>query len=95
MRSRVVAVFLAGVLFGAVLLGGGVVALQHFGEDVQAQGENTWQVQYWSETQINNGFVSPDPSEYIDDWVRELPANCDIVPMGDVRNILFYRCPSS
>lgn len=94
MAKRTLAVFIVGILCGAVLLGGSLFTLQAWSSNAQAQDEPaTWQVQYWSDVAINNGDLTPDPDRYIDDWVRALPSECDIVPMGDVRNVLFYRCP--
>jgi hypothetical protein len=41
MRSRLIAVFVVGVLIGAALLGGGVIALQAFGNEALAQSGAT------------------------------------------------------
>lgn len=95
MRSRLIAVFVVGVLVGAVLLGGGGFALQAFGDEAEAQGGATWQYQYWSDTKLNGGDFEPNPDVFIDDWVQELPAECDFQFLGDARNVIFYRCPAS
>lgn len=90
MRSRLIAVFVVGVLVGAVLLGGGVFALQSFGSEAEAQGGATWQLQVIEPKRIADTVVIED----IEDWVTALPAECDLVPsvQGD---LFFYRCPAS
>lgn len=97
MRSRLLAVFVVGVLAGALLLGGGVFALQTFGGDAGAQSGATWQTKGWSPEiglgMYNMDRYSPDPEAFVDDWIRTLPAECDLVALDDYQ--LAYRCPVS
>jgi len=90
MRSRLVVVFIVGVLVGAVLLGGGAAVLQHSGEDAQAQSAGTWQLQIVEKNAVTDSVVIED----IAAWVTSLPAACDLVPSIQ-GNMYFYRCPSS
>lgn len=97
MRSRFLAAFAVGVFVGALLLSGGVFALQAFGNDAQAQSGATWQTKGWS-PEIGPGMYnmdrhSPNPDQFVDDWVRTLPAECDLVTLDDYQ--LAYRCPVS
>lgn len=95
MRRQAVLIFVLGVLCGALILAGGVFALQAFGNEAKAQTGATWKYQHWGDVRLNAGFTTPNPEVYIDDWVQRLPADCDLVFMGDARNVIFYRCPSS
>lgn len=95
MQNRLLGVFAVGVLAGALLLGGGVFALQTFGSSAEAQSGATWQTKYWNEGRINNGVTTPNPERYLDDWVNALPVECDFLFAGDARNVVFYRCPVS
>ena len=97
MRSRLIAMFVIGVLAGALLLGGSVFALQSFGDDVEAQSGATWQTKGWT-FEIGLGMYNmdrynPNPDQFVDDWVRTLPAECDLVTLGEYQ--LAYRCPAS
>ena len=97
MRSRLIAMFVIGVLAGALLLGGSVFALQSFGDDVEAQSGATLQTKGWT-FEIGLGMYNmdrynPNPDQFVDDWVRTLPAECDLVTLGEYQ--LAYRCPAS
>jgi len=93
MRNQAVLYFVIGALSAIIIMGGGLVALHSSGEDAEAQGTGTWQTKIWPDSVINNGFTEPDPETYIDDWLAELPIECDIVFQAGSGNLLFYRCP--
>jgi hypothetical protein len=88
MRSRLIAVFVVGVLVGAALLGGRVFALQAFGNEAQAQSGATWQVEYLGEGG-EKVYI-----ETIEKFVTSLPAECDLVTSTQ-KDLFYYRCPAS
>jgi hypothetical protein len=81
--------FCAGALAIMLLMGGLFVVSTQLADHTRAQ--ETWQVKLFEESSINNGFESPKPEKYVDDWVRTLPTKCDIVATS-ARNVYFYRC---
>ena len=72
-------------------------SLQSFGDDVEAQSGATLQTKGWT-FEIGLGMYNmdrynPNPDQFVDDWVRTLPAECDLVTLGEYQ--LAYRCPAS
>lgn len=96
MRDRAAMVFVAGMLCGALVLGGGYLAIDALTDDAQAQNTGTWQV-----AGPPDGFSAYDygaglgPEQSLDDWIRQLPASCDIeiLERGVSFTTILYRCP--
>lgn len=98
MGKRMVFIFLVGMLCGAMLLGGGVFALQHFGDDVQAQSSATWQVVGGPEGfSIGNWGAGQGPDVSLDEWIEIVPVECDIQTIARGVSVVsaYYRCPES
>lgn len=98
MRSRLIAVFLVGILFGAVILGGGLFSLQNAGPNVQAQGDETWNVAGDAEGfNIADWGTGRGAQVSLDEWIESVPASCDIQTIAKGMSFVspYYRCPPS
>jgi hypothetical protein len=82
--AQAIALFISGVLVGALLLGGGSFNLPWSGDGAQAQNANTWQMEL-----MRGNFEQDVPQ-----WITSLPAACDLVVDPNVgARIFYYRCP--
>lgn len=96
--SRVVIALVIGLVLGVVMTAGAVLAFQSIRDDAQAQTTQTWQIAgppngFYIET-WGKGF---GPERSLDDWIRSIPASCDIqlIEQGLQYTIPYYRCPDS
>lgn len=88
--SRLVNVFVVGLLCGAVIVG----ALTVHDRAAPARAAGQWQSKYFGDKYIlNGGSVKTDPKRYIDDFIMTLPSDCDIVFQPAADRIVYYRCP--
>lgn len=74
-----------------LLVGGGWFGAQQLGG--QAHAEENWQVKTFVPSSVNNGAMTSNPDRFIDDWIRQLPGHCDIVPVESTLLVIAYRCP--
>jgi hypothetical protein len=97
MRGRIVAAFIAGMLFCVLILGAGVGAFYAVSGDAQAQGGQGWQSEYF------RSDANTSASEKFAEWATALPATCDIGTIGEpignatglVGLLAYYRCPDA
>jgi hypothetical protein len=75
-----------------LVLGSVAIGATQFAGGTEAQG--TWQYKSFEITgnPTNDGEYPVDPGLFLDDWVRSLPENCDIVVENSILTY-FYRCP--
>ena len=89
MRTKMLTVFFAGILFCALFAGAVGGALYALSDNAEAQGSGTWQV-----------LQIPPPArlgwtlEEFEAFAHQIPADCDIVLTGQ-ENMYLYRCPGS
>lgn len=83
--------FCLGAITLSLLIGAGWVGANTFGAHARAEG--TWQYQLFDISSVNNGAMEADPSRFIDDWLRQLPASCDFVLIETQPTGIAYRCP--
>jgi len=88
MRRKAILFFVVGMLCGALILGGGLFALQAT-SSAQAQTAAKWQV---TKSYIIGDWGkggADDPAA----WVKSQPTTCDLMPVYDSAFVSFYyRC---
>ena len=91
--KRPVVTFVSGVLATVLLVALLAGAAWWGGQNAGAQDEGTWQVKVFDGNYVlNGGALKADPDAFIDDWVAELPVECDFQILQDAAYV-FYRCP--
>jgi hypothetical protein len=89
--SRPIGWFLAGVLATVLIFSGIVVGATQFAGGTEAQGN--LQFELFDQSSYNNGAMDPDPDRFLDDWLKTLPTDCDIVPIQVSPILIAFRCP--
>lgn len=88
MRRKAVLLFVLGMLCGALILGGGLFALQST-SGAQAQAPAKWQVTKSYLVGLWGKGGADDPTT----WLKNQPASCDIQPVvGNAMVSFYYRC---
>lgn len=84
MQKGLFAGFIAGVVVCLLLASIAFGALSITGGDVEAQDAGTWQLEHLGDWPYDTGA---------EDFVTQVPAECDIMISPHNELLYFYRCP--